>query len=88
MTFICDMSDFDPTDEYELRSRAGMSRMQILVSLTTTPATRWSEAQRRGRVAPGMDGDIVILAGDSGHAAKHFANVSCTVRGGSVVCSQ
>jgi imidazolonepropionase-like amidohydrolase len=82
------MSDFDPTDEYELMSRAGMSPMQILSSLTTTPAKRWNEAQRRGRVAPGMEADIVVLAGDPGHAAKHFANVKCTVRSGSVVYSK
>ena len=62
-----------------------MSPMQILASLTTTPAERWNEAQRRGRIAPGMDADIVVLDGDPGSAAKHFADVRCTLRGGTVI---
>jgi predicted amidohydrolase YtcJ len=37
---------------------------------------------------PGMQADIVVLAGDLSHAAKHFANTRCTVRGGSVVYSK
>ncbi|HSW26176.1 MAG TPA: amidohydrolase family protein [Burkholderiaceae bacterium] len=82
------MSDFDPTEEYALMSRAGMSAMQILASLTTTPAERWNEAQRRGRIAPGMDADIVVLEGDPGSAVKHFAGVTCTVRGGRVIYSK
>lgn len=82
------MSDADPTDEYELMSRAGMSPMQILASLTTAPAERWNEAQRRGRIAPGMDADIVVLEGDPGRAVKHFATVKCTVRGGRVIYSR
>jgi imidazolonepropionase-like amidohydrolase len=82
------MGDFDPTEEYELMSRAGMSPMQILASLTTTPAARWSEAHRRGRIAPGMDADIVVLERDPGRDAKHFAAVKCTLRGGTVIYSK
>ena len=79
------MSDSDPTEEYELMARAGMSPMQILAALTTTPAARWNESERHGRIAPGMDADIVVLAGDPGAATKQFANVKCTVRGGTVI---
>jgi imidazolonepropionase-like amidohydrolase len=82
------MSDFDPTEEYELMSRAGMNTMQILASLTTTPAERWNEAQRRGRIAAGLDADIVVLHGDPGRAVKHFASVKCTLRGGAVIYSK
>ncbi len=82
------MSDFDPTEEYELMSRAGMSPMEILQSLTTTPAELWNEAQRRGRIAPGMDADMVVLEGDPSRAANHFATVKCTVRGGLVIYSK
>lgn len=82
------MSDFDPTEEYELMARAGMSAMQILAALTTTPAERWNEAQRRGRIAAGMDADIVVLKGDPGHAVEKFAGVNCTVRGGKVIYSK
>jgi imidazolonepropionase-like amidohydrolase len=79
------MTDTDPTEEFELMALAGMSPMQILASLTTTPAERWNEATRRGRIAPGMDADIVVLAGDPRQGAKHFANVKCTIRGGAVI---
>lgn len=79
------MTDYDPADEYGLMARAGMSPMQILASLTTTPAARWDEAQRRGRIAPGMDADIVVLKGDPGRSVQHFAAVMCTVRGGKVI---
>jgi imidazolonepropionase-like amidohydrolase len=79
------MTDTDPTDEYELMARAGMSTMQILASLTTAPAARWNETQRHGRIAPGQDADLVVLAGDPAQAPGQFANVKCTVRGGSVI---
>lgn len=79
------MDDFDPTEEYALMARAGMSPMQILASLTTTPAARWGEAHRRGRVAPGMDADIVVLDADPALDARHFASVRCALRGGKLI---
>lgn len=79
------MSDYDPSDEYVLMAQAGMSPMQILASLTTTPARRWNEAQRRGRLAAGMDADIVVLDGDPAVSVKHFAQVKCAIRGGVVI---
>ena len=79
------MTDTDPTEEYELMALAGMSPMQILASLTTTPAERWNEAPRRGRLAPGMDADIVVLDDDPARSVRHFANVKCTIRGGKVI---
>jgi imidazolonepropionase-like amidohydrolase len=48
------MTDYDPTLEYELMATAGMTPTQILASLTTTPARRWQEQARRGRLAAGM----------------------------------
>lgn len=79
------MADTDPTEEYELMARAGMGPMQILASLTTAPAERWHEAQRRGRLVPGMDADVVVLDGDPARSVRHFADVRCTVRGGDVI---
>jgi imidazolonepropionase-like amidohydrolase len=79
------MTDTDPSQEYELMALAGMSPMQILASLTTTPAERWNEAHRRGRLAPGMDADIVVLNDDPARSVRHFANVKCTLRGGKVI---
>lgn len=82
------MEDSDPTEEYELMAQAGLSPMQTLASLTTAPAERWNEASRRGRLAPGMDADILVLGGDPAQSARHFANVKCTLRGGQLIFSR
>jgi imidazolonepropionase-like amidohydrolase len=79
------MTDYDPTVEYQLMAKAGMTPMQILASLTTSPATRWNEATRRGRLARGMDADIVVLEADPAIAPENFAKVKCVVRGGEVI---
>jgi imidazolonepropionase-like amidohydrolase len=75
------MSEFDPTAEYELMSKAGLTPMQILASLTTAPAVRWDEADRRGRLEIGMDADILVLDADPAEDAKNFAKVRCSFRG-------
>jgi imidazolonepropionase-like amidohydrolase len=79
------MTDYDPTAEYELMARAGMTPMQILASLTTTPAARWQEQNRRGRLAAGMDADIVVLNADPLDAPANFAKVRCVIRAGEVI---
>jgi imidazolonepropionase-like amidohydrolase len=79
------MTDFDPTLEYELMAQAGMTPMQILASLTTAPAARWHEQNRRGRVAAGMDADIVVLDADPAASPGNFAKVRCVIRSGEVI---
>jgi imidazolonepropionase-like amidohydrolase len=79
------MADFDPTEEYVLMARAGLSPMQILASLTTAPAARWNDGGRRGRIAPGLDADLVVLEGDPAMDVVHFADVRCTIRAGRAV---
>ena len=79
------MSDFDPTEEYVLMARAGLTPMQILASLTTAPAARWNEAGRRGRVAAGLDADLVVLDADPAADPANFAKVRCTISRGRTV---
>jgi imidazolonepropionase-like amidohydrolase len=79
------MTDVDPTDEYTLMAQAGMSPLQILASLTTAPAARWKESDRRGRIAAGLDADLVVLEADPRQDVKHFAAVKCVLRGGKLV---
>jgi imidazolonepropionase-like amidohydrolase len=67
--------DYDPSEEYELMSRAGMSFGQILASLTTAPAERFGG---QARVAPGMQADLVVFR-------KRFSDVRYTIRSGKVV---
>jgi imidazolonepropionase-like amidohydrolase len=79
------MTDHDPMLEYELMAKAGMTPMQILASLTTSPAARWQEQHRRGRLAAGMDADLVVLDADPADSPRHFAKVRCAIRGGQVI---
>ena len=82
------MTEFDPSLEYELMAKAGLSTTQILATLTTAPAARWNESKQRGRVAPGLDADLVVLAADPAEDARNFAKVRCTWRGGKVIYSK
>jgi imidazolonepropionase-like amidohydrolase len=76
------MTEYDPTDEYVLMQRAGLTAAQILTSLTTAPAARWKEEGRRGRVAPGLDADLVVLNADPVSDVRNFANIRCVYRDG------
>jgi imidazolonepropionase-like amidohydrolase len=81
------MNDYDPTDEYVLMSEAGMNGRDILASLTTAPAARFGAASRAGRVAAGLDADLVVLAADPAADVRAFAAVLHTIRGGRVIYS-
>lgn len=81
------LTDYDPTQEYVLLASAGLSWREILASLTTNPAERMAEASRRGRIAPGMDADFVVLAADPVRDVKAFTDVRYTVRAGRVIYS-
>jgi imidazolonepropionase-like amidohydrolase len=82
------MTDYDPTREYELMAEAGMTPMQILASLTTTPAARWNEQNSRGRIAAGMQADLVVLDADPADSPRNFAAVRCAIRGGEIIYSR
>ena len=75
------MSDYDPAEEYRQMARA-LEPMQILASLTASPAARWKESEKRGRVVPGLAADLVVLEADPATDAANFAKVRCTIRGG------
>jgi imidazolonepropionase-like amidohydrolase len=79
------MTEYDPTEEYLLMQRAGLTAAQILASLTTAPASRWKEENRRGRVATGLDADLVVLNGDPVTDVRNFANVRCVYRQGRLI---
>jgi imidazolonepropionase-like amidohydrolase len=82
------MTDYDPTREYELMAKAGLTAMQILASLTTTPAARWHEQDSRGRIATGIEADIVVLDADPADSPRNFAAVRCAIRGGEIIYSR
>jgi imidazolonepropionase-like amidohydrolase len=79
------MRDYDPTDEYNNMAQAGLKWNNILASLTTAPAEKFGEAKRRGRIAPGMDADVTVLASDPAKDVKAFSNVRYTIRAGHII---
>jgi imidazolonepropionase-like amidohydrolase len=78
------MADYDPSDEYTLMAGAGMSARDILASLTTAPAAKFGDAAR-GRIAPGLAADVVVLRGDPAADVRAFASVTHTIRNGRVI---
>jgi imidazolonepropionase-like amidohydrolase len=81
------IDQFDTTMEFDLMSRAGMTFPQILASLTTAPARRFGYAEHSGRVAIGIDGDLVVLQADPSRDATAFSKVALTTRGGKIIYS-
>jgi len=79
------MTDHDPAEEYALMSEAGLSPMQILASLTTAPAATWKEGDRRGKLVPGMEADLVVLDADPADDPRNFAKVRCAFRHGKLI---
>jgi imidazolonepropionase-like amidohydrolase len=77
--------DPDPTGEYLLMTQSGMSFRQILASLTTTPSGRFGEAKRLGRIAAGLDADLVVLKDDPTKNIRTMANVRYTLRSGKII---
>jgi dihydroorotase-like cyclic amidohydrolase len=66
---------------------AGLGWREVLASLTTHPAARFGEASRRGRIARGMEADLVVLARDPVTDVRAFADVRYTLRAGKVIYS-
>jgi imidazolonepropionase-like amidohydrolase len=76
---------FDTAMEYSQMSRAGMSFPQILASLTTAPARRFGADAHSGKIAAGMDADLVVLDGDPAKEITALSKVRLVIRGGAIV---
>jgi imidazolonepropionase-like amidohydrolase len=75
----------DTSEEFAWMSSAGMSFQQILASLTTNPAQRFGHSTHSGRIAKGMDADLVVLDGDPGRDIAAFSKVHQVVQGGKLI---
>ena len=82
------LTAYDPTEEYVLMASAGLGWREILASLTTSPARRFGEAGRRGKVSVGMDADLVVLDADPVKDTRAFAKIRHTIRAGVLVYSK
>ena len=76
---------FDTAEEFKLMSQAGLSFGQILASLTTNPAARFGYSAHSGRIAKGMDADLVVLSADPVQDITAFSRVAFTIRLGRII---
>jgi imidazolonepropionase-like amidohydrolase len=79
------MTAYDPTEEYALMAKAGMTFPQILASLTTAPADRFGASTQLGRITPGLAADLTILRNDPSKDVRALAAVQYTMRDGTVI---
>jgi len=79
------VDDFDPTDEYVYLQKAGLNFRQILAMLTSTPSERFGFSNQFGKIAIGMNADLVVFEGDPQLDIKALANVKYTVSKGKVI---
>jgi imidazolonepropionase-like amidohydrolase len=77
--------DLDMSEEFRLMSRAGLDWKAILASLTINPAAQFDVARFTGRIAPGFDADLVVLAADPATDVMAFSKVRYTIRNGKVL---
>jgi imidazolonepropionase-like amidohydrolase len=82
------IEQFDTSEEFVWMARAGMSFQQFLASLTTNPAQRFGYSTHGGRIAKGMDADLVLLGADPAQGVTAFSRVRYTIRDGKVIYSQ
>lgn len=78
---------YDTAEEFTC-SRAGMSFPQILASLTTNPAQRSGYSEHSGRIAKGMDADLVVLNSDPERDITALSCVRYTLRKGKIIYSE
>ncbi|HEU4408154.1 MAG TPA: amidohydrolase family protein [Polyangiaceae bacterium] len=75
----------DTADELGLMAGAGMGFDRLLEALTAGPARRFGRPGRSGRVAPGYDADLVVLADDPRQDPRAFAAPRLSLRSGRVL---
>ena len=73
---------YDTAEEYRLMGRA-LTWRQILASLTTNPAARFTHGG--GTLAIGAPGDVVILEGDPATDVTALSRVRYTIRDGRIL---
>jgi imidazolonepropionase-like amidohydrolase len=79
------MTEYDPTEEYALMSKAEMTFPQILASLTTAPAERFGASKALGRIASGLAADLTVLRNDPSKDIRALATVQYTIRDGKFI---
>jgi imidazolonepropionase-like amidohydrolase len=76
---------YDTTEELAFMGRA-MPWRDVLASLTTQPSIFFKQAAK-GRVAKGMDADLVVLDADPARDVRNLSKVAYTIRKGKIIYS-
>jgi imidazolonepropionase-like amidohydrolase len=79
------MEDYSTEGEFVALGKCGLEWRDVLAMLTVNPATRMGVQDRKGTVAAGKLGDLVILDADPALDLKNFAHVQAVVRSGGLV---
>ena len=79
------MTDYRTEDEFAALTKCGLSTMDILAMLTTTPASRFGVSDTKGTIIAGKIADLTVLDGDPGLDATVFSKVRMTIRSGRVI---
>lgn len=59
-----------------------------LDALTSAPARLFGETERRGRLAPGLIADLVLVHGDPADDIQNLARVRTVIRSGKILYEQ
>jgi hypothetical protein len=68
--------------EFRELGRAGLTPLQILQATTTRPAAYLHRSDRMGRIAPGMDADLLLLDADPLASVAGLSSISLVMRDG------
>ncbi len=79
------MTDYTTQDQFEALTKCGLSPMDILAMLTTSPASRFGVSSVKGTVTPGKLADLTILDADPSQDPLAFSKVRMTLRSGRVI---
>lgn len=71
--------------EFRELTEAGMSPIDVLRSTTTVPAKYLGREDRMGRLAEGMDADLLLLHADPTASVDNLAAIELIVRGGHAI---
>ena len=74
---------YDTSLEFEFMGRA-LPMSKVLASLTTNPSA-YFKAPKKGRLAQGLDADIVVLDGDPATDVRNLGKVAYTIRAGKII---
>ena len=79
------MEDYSTDGEFECLAKSGLDFPTVLAMLTTNPAQRMSQQDKKGTITPGKLADLTILAADPAANLTNFAKVQAVIRSGAVI---